>query len=275
MTAMAYTALVVFVFAAVGLLVGVHLVLALRFRQLARRLTTSLEAAPAASEHPELPEVLRRFAERGGAQGTPRVVQLRQRCEMRLSRGADWQPMTATQTIAVHSPGFVWEARLAKGPLTVVRVLDAYAGGLGRLHVRLFGSLPIGNATGPDTDRGEVMRYLAELPWAPDAILHDPALRWQVLDEHTVEVGVALPGGPATVRFTLDEAGDVVQVDARRPVNETDAEGTTVQRAWRCSMRDYAPVGNRRIPREGEAGYVYDDGYEAYWRGQVIAYEAR
>ena len=27
--------------------------------------------------------------------------------------------------------------------------------------------------------RGELMRYLAELAWAPDAILHNPHLRWR------------------------------------------------------------------------------------------------
>jgi hypothetical protein len=250
-----------------GILLTLHLVAARRFRKLGRTLASQYAAAEGS---PDVPAAARILAERGGAQGSTTCVHLKQTCEMRLSRGADWQPMTAQQSIAIRSAGFVWEARLAKGPLTVVRVLDAFTGGTGRLHVRLLGSIPIANALGPDTDRGEAMRYLAELPWAPDAMLHNPQLHWNVLGPKTVEVGLALPDGLATVRFTLDEAGDVVQVDASRPVGEKPGEPKL--RPWRCHLGDYARLGGRRIPQTGEAGYLYDDGYEAYWRGRIVDY---
>lgn len=276
-----------------------HLALAARFQRLAQQLAAAI---PSAAKAPPvaLPPAVHALAARAGvppadtADDAPaRRVELRQDCEMRLSRGAPWQAMTAVQTIGVHSPGFVWAARMAKGPLTFVRVIDALAprvasdapavpgahaahvahGALeGRLHVRLLGSIPIANARGGHIDRGEAMRYLAELPWAPDALRHNAAITWNVIDSTSVEASMALPDGPATVRFTLDAHGDIVQVDAERPTDDTDAQGAPVWRHWRCAMRDYTTMGGRRIPGEGEAGYVYADGYEAYWRGRITAY---
>lgn len=258
----------------VGLLLGLHWVAAWWFCRWGTRLAEAVSSEGDAPLASEVPAVMLRFAKRSRAL-SGRVVLLRQECEMRLSRGADWKGMEAEQTIGVQRAGFVWRARMGMGPLTLVRVVDAFVGGVGQLRVRLLGSVPVGSATGKDVDRGEAMRYLAELPWAPDAILSNAQLRWDVLEDGEVEVSLALPDGPASVRFSFDECGDIVQVEGLRPVKERDAEGAALVRPWRCFMRDYGELGGRRIPLQGEAGYVYEDGYEAYWRGRVIAYEVR
>ena len=55
-------------------------------------------------------------------------------------------------------------------------ILDCYVDGEGLLEARLYGSLPLTRAAGPETSRGELMRYLAELIRAPHAKHHNPAL---------------------------------------------------------------------------------------------------
>ena len=50
-------------------------------------------------------------------------------------------------------------------------MIDAFVQGAGRLTVQLYGLITVANAAGAGIDRGEALRYLAELPWAPDAIL--------------------------------------------------------------------------------------------------------
>jgi hypothetical protein len=66
-------------------------------------------------------------------------------------------------------------------------ILDCYVDGEGLLEARLYGSLPLTRAAGPETSRGELMRYLAELIWAPHAKRHNPALSWREIDATAVE----------------------------------------------------------------------------------------
>jgi hypothetical protein len=48
-------------------------------------------------------------------------------------------------------------------PLLSAHVLDCYVDGEGLLEARLFGSLRLARAAGPQAAKGELMRYLAEL----------------------------------------------------------------------------------------------------------------
>jgi hypothetical protein len=51
-------------------------------------------------------------------------------------------------------------------------VTDAFANERGDLQVKVLGLFPIARIHGGDQiAKGEAMRYLAELPWAPDALV--------------------------------------------------------------------------------------------------------
>lgn len=243
----------------------------MRFARRIAGLEAALLADTAEGAAPTLPPAVATWAAR--AQAAPsNAVRLTQAAEMRLSRGGKWQPLGARQIIATRAPGFLWEAWQTKGPLTILRVIDSYVAGHGLLEVRLGGAFRVAKAEDAWTDRGEAMRYLAELPWAPDAILCNPALQWQEEGEGAVSVALTLPDGPVRVTFQIDATGDVVAMTAKdRPTAVVD--GKPVLREWRGAYRDHGEIGGRRIPRSGEVGYVYEDGgYESYWRGQVTGY---
>ena len=57
------------------------------------------------------------------------------------------------------------------------------------------------------------MRYLAELVWAPHAMLYNPHLSWRELAEDTVEVSAPSSAGPARVRLLFD-AGVIRRIEA-------------------------------------------------------------
>lgn len=59
------------------------------------------------------------------------------------------------------------------------------------------------SAGGSDLDKGEALRYLAELPWNPDAILHDAALEWWAIDSATISMALGTGDARAEVTFTL------------------------------------------------------------------------
>jgi Family of unknown function (DUF6544) len=94
---------------------------------------------------------------------------------------------------------FAWLARMQAMPLLSAHILDGYVDGEGLLEARFCGSLPLVRAAGQEISRGELMRYLAELIWAPHAMQRNPQLSWREIDASAVEVSAASPGGPARV----------------------------------------------------------------------------
>jgi hypothetical protein len=95
---------------------------------------------------------------------------------MWLKPGARRLRFTAVESFAAESVAFAWDARFPiVGPLSL-RVIDDYADGDGKLEVRLLG-LRLKRQRGPETVVGEALPYLAELPWVPRALAHNPRAR--------------------------------------------------------------------------------------------------
>jgi len=229
--------------------------------------------APTPVDREGLPPLVRAFAERSlaGRSALPAAVSFDQAAEMKLKPDAGWTPVSAHQTVGIGAPAFVWDASMTIYPPVSVRVIDAYVGGTGRLKVRLLGSIPISGAAGPEVSRSELFRYLAELPWAPYAMLGNPALRWREVDASTVEVSAATADGQtARVRLIFDAAGDIVAAEADDRPRET--EGRFVPTPWRGDFSDYRDFGAVRLPARAEVSWGLPGGRYVYFRGDILSY---
>ena len=118
-----------------------------------------------------LPNEVRALALRLGADPS-RVTGhsvLRQNGEMKLSLASQrWHRFSARQTMAVTSCAFDWHARFS--PFGYLSVTDALKAGRGQLDVTALGLIPlVRSAPSVALTKGEMLRYLAELPFAPDA----------------------------------------------------------------------------------------------------------
>jgi hypothetical protein len=200
---------------------------------------------------------------------TPSIVWLRQTGEMRTAPDAPWRPFTAEQVINIHHPAFAWLARMHAVPLLSARVLDCYVDGEGFLEARLCGSWPLVRLAGPEVSKGELMRYLAELIWAPHAMLPNPQLSWCEIDATTVEVSARSAHGPARVRLVFAngdiarmEADDRPRIDGRR----------IVPTRWQGWCGGYREIGGCRIPTQAVVSWLLNDGQFEYWRGTITAF---
>ena len=216
-----------------------------------------------------LPPAVIDLAARLGAQPTisPSTVTLTQRGKMKRALGKDsWMAFTARQSIDNRACNFSWLAKVA--PLGFMSIRDSLDDGVSGLAVKLFGLIPVANA--PDTPalvRGELMRYLAELPWAPDAILANPALRWRDGPSGAFIVGAGEGDRAAEVTFTLDRAGRIETGFAPdRPRSPTAPHLPT---PWRGRFWDYRLHAGRWIPFAGEVAWEIDGVPELYWRGVI------
>ncbi len=257
-------------FAAVAGAALMHLAGAALFRRRAQTLIARLACAPVIEDSDfSVPEAVRSFVQRAGPSPAAVLVRLRQRAEMRSGPDDPWRPVTAEQTIRVDEPGFVWNATMRLAPLLFVRILNSYVDGQGLLEARLFGSIPVARAAGPDVSKGELMRYLAELAWAPPAMLRNARLRWRKIDSSTVEVSSDSPGGPARVRLVFED-GDIVGIEADdRP---RMVGGRTIPTPWRGRFLDYRELNGWRIPTRAEVSWMIDGQRVPVWRGEVTDY---
>ncbi len=242
------------------------------FARRTRRFWTRAAQGPSGiDQSASLPPLVLDFARRAGAgvgAGHLALI-LTQKAELRLKRGGLFSEFRARQVIALGQPGFLWQARRGIGPLTWLRIVDAFVDAEGWLEARLFGAMTVAHAEGVETTLGEAYRYLAELPWAPDAILGNPALHWRMVDDQVAEVKIDTRVGTARVQFRFDAAGDITGMAARdRPAR--DPSGKPVRYDWRGQFGDYRQIGARRLPGYGEVGYVYPEGYEVYFRGRIL-----
>ena len=241
------------------------------YRCYQRRIASAIGAlyepgAGGAGKSADVPAIVRRFAERAQADNRtgPGIVQIRQRGEMRMSPQGRWRSFTAQQYFAVQQPGFVWIANVHAAPMINVCVVDSYIGGAALLEARLMGSIPLAKVTGPELDRGELMRYLAELVWNPGAFSINSTIDFETLDNGAVAACVA----DVPVQLWFDEHGDIRRVyahDRPRTVGKT-----TVPTPWEGRFSDYAEMHGHRIPRRGEAAWLLEEQRFTYWRGEVI-----
>ncbi|WP_293882046.1 DUF6544 family protein [Sphingomonas sp.] len=114
------------------------------------------------------------------------------------------------------------------------------------LDVPLFGLISLAHMTGPAFAKAEIMRYLAEIAWATDAMLINRSLVWSVIDSRTLKVAASSEAGHRSVRIDLDDEGRIGGIFAsNRPLSN----GKTVEeRAWSGRFFDYRRHAGRWLP---------------------------
>ena len=166
-------------------------------------------------------------------------------------------PYTAAETLQLRSAEFVWSAKC--DPINMLVVRDQLVGDEGRLSLLAFGAVPLSAAkSGAAVTRAEVMRYLADLAWAPDAILHNEALSWTEIDGRTLKVVAGQGEGRAEVLLRLGDDGLIASAEADdRPRWE---HGAFAARPWRVRFSGHQERHGRLTPSHAETSWVLDSG---------------
>jgi len=199
-------------------------------------------------------------------------VKLTQMGRMKRKLGAQsWIAFAATQTISTRACEFDWRAKF--GPFGLVSARDALELGEGRLDVMALGVIPIARAERtPALVRGELMRYLAELAWAPDAILYNAALRWRA--EGSSALAVSAGAGPTASEIMLSLDGDGRIDGAFAPDRPRSVAASFLPTPWRGRFSDYRHHETRWIPFAGEVAWEIDDKSETYFQARIERWEA-
>ncbi len=111
------------------------------------------------------------------------------------------------------------------------------------------------------------MRYLAELAWAPDAILLNPDLNWRATDDTHLIVSAGEGSRRAEITLALDREGGILEAfasDRPRAIGRRFVSGE-----WRGVFSNYSRCEGRLVPMSAEVGWVIEGSYEPVWRGKL------
>lgn len=218
------------------------------------------------------PAAIDDLAARLGAvpRGPSQNVRLEQQGRMKQNLETDgWMPFAASQ-IATRNCAFDWRARA--GPLGVISARDALQAGRGRFEVTALGFIPLARAApSPMLIRGQLMRYLAELAWAPDAILHNDQLRWREDGPETLFVSAGAGETAVEVMLSLDKEGRIGGAFA--PDRPRSLKPPFLPTPWRGRFSDYRRQAGRWLPFAGEVAWEVGGREIIYWQGQIKRWE--
>lgn len=206
----------------------------------------------------------------GGAGEQPlSMVRLRQTGTMRDPPKRRWMRFSAHQRISLAECSFTWHADA--GVLGSLSIVDALDHDTARLSVDAFGRIPLVRLpNSPALIQGELMRYLAELAYAPDAMRLNRHLIWSVNDDGLLTVAAAVQDIRAEITMSLDDHGRIGAIRADRPRLE---RGTFVERPWRGRFSDYRRYRGRWLPFAAEVGWVLQGVEQTAWRGKLVEWE--
>jgi len=201
-----------------------------------------------------------------------RSISLTQSGRMKRSLdSSDWMAFTADQTISTHACEFDWRAKA--GPFGLISGRDALVGGEGQFDILALGMFPLARAEHtPALVRGELMRYLAEIAWAPAAILLNRSLRWRTDGPDTLSVSSGTGDTAAEVFLTLDSNGRIASGFA--PDRPRSATAPTLPTPWRGRFSDYRLQSDVWLPFAGEVAWEIDGRQVPYWECRIETWTA-
>jgi hypothetical protein len=194
-------------------------------------------------------------------------VEFSQTGSMRISLESGlWLPFTARQRMSVRSCGFSWSAKFV--PLGYLTVTDALEGGVGRLDVTALRLIPVARSKpGTALTRGELIRYLAELPLLPDAMLHNHDIAWREVAPSTIAVTAGSGDTSCEVTFELGADSNIVSAFCANRAASTTPPFSPMP--WRCTFGEHRRRSGRWIPSMAQVCWVVNGKESPYWKGEI------
>lgn len=221
-----------------------------------------------ASDLHHLPPPVATWLEKSGVIGTPQVhhVWVSQSSEMRMSPEKErWNRAISEQVFNADDPAFTWKVKMKMGPLNIIRGKDVFEQGNGMMNIRLFGLIPVVDASGPKIDEGSIQRFLGEMAWFPQAALK-PYITWEQVDAHTAKAVIESHGTRGEGTFYYNSEGDFIKFTALRyKGNDSDAE----REEWVITAEEYATFSGIRVPSSLQATWKLEEGDWTWLKMQV------
>lgn len=225
-----------------------------------------------------LPEPVRRYLQRVGVVGQPRVrsYRIHFRGRIRSAPGARWMPFEADQQSFADEPTrlFLMRARMFGVP---VEAFHRSVDGRASMQVKAAGLVPIADARGDVMDRSEAVTLFNDMCLLAPGTLLDRRIQWEAVDARTTRARFTHGGHTIAATLVFDDDGFLVDfMSDDRSRSSPDGKTFTALR-FLTPVRDYRAFGPVRIAAHGDARWLLPDGAFTYGEFDVtdVAINAR
>ncbi len=147
-----------------------------------------------------------------------------------------WMPIKGKEYFTTEQPGFYWHAKVP-----FISAKDMYIKGKGNLVIKLLSLFKVVDAKGKEIDQGELLRWLAETPIFPTALLPSDKLRWEPIDENSAKIIFTDYNQTISGTYYFNELGQITHFKARRYKDDTLED-------WTGYYKDYREINGMKIP---------------------------
>ena len=161
-----------------------------------------------------------------------------------------------------------WASRMAILAGIKVHVVDSHIADKGLVQAAMLGLFKVADLSGGgDMARGELMRFFAETPWYPTALLPSQGVHWAAVDATSAQAGIVEASISLTLLFHFNEKGLIDSVRAEPRGGMVGKE--MLMRPWECGLSDYPVRDGMTVPISGTAAWVLPGGPKMYFDGTV------
>lgn len=220
-----------------------------------------------------LPRPVRRYllAAAGPRDRPMSTATLTQRGRMRETSASSWIPFTATQTLSLEPPAFLWVADATMAGAVPVVVRDELLADRGRTRAVVAGLFAVADASGPEVDQGATLRFWGEVLAFSEAVT-SPRLRWSEVDDDHARLHVGAAGRELEATVDFDAAGRVSAIHATR---FRMVDGVSVATPWTGRFTAWKTMGGRSFPTRWESAWNLPEGDLVAVEIDIVGIEVR
>lgn len=159
-----------------------------------------------------------------------------------------WMNIKGEEYFTTENPGFVWY-----GKVPLVSAKDLFYNGKGNLVIKLLSFIKIVDEKGPEINQGEMLRWLAEAPCFPTALLPSDKIHWKTIDNSSSKVIFTYKDLQVEGIFHFAESGEIKRFTAMRYRDK-------ILENWTGYYNDYKTVDGLKIPFHLEVEWNLESG---------------
>ncbi|SFH43991.1 DUF6920 family protein [Pedobacter insulae] len=218
----------------------------------------------------ELPPALQRYFEQSGFAAHPKLHSVEVHWKdtfLKFSKNTNWKPINCEQYNFLPDPIRIVYMKAKLLGIIGIEAMDSFRHGSGNMCIKALNIINIGNYTGIEIDRSELVTILAETMIIPDYALYS-YIHWEEIDLYTVRGTIDYHGLKASGIFYFNSNFEMVKFETNDRSLKTK-KGIFVSTKWTATAADYHKKGGLKFPTSFTASWNLKDANFLYFKGKI------
>jgi len=131
--------------------------------------------------------------------------------------------------------------------------------------------VPVVNLSGPDTDAGELQRYLSSIAFCPSILLNHSSLEYTLIEPSTLRIRDLKGSANATIDLEISDEGEPSICRAVRP---RLVGKRAVMTPWSGGCSEFREWEGLRVATRLEVCWQLPEGPFIYYRSEITSFAA-